>query len=89
MHSRGRPLGKILDRVMFFWWLWTVVNREQALAPRAGFEPATNRLTAGCSTAELPGNKAQALTSDSAYNKAGRVFKARNRLVLVLLLAEP
>ena len=27
------------------------------LAPRAGFEPATNRLTAGCSTAELPGNK--------------------------------
>src|SRR5262249_20667566 len=26
------------------------------LAPRAGFEPATNRLTAGCSTAELPGN---------------------------------
>jgi hypothetical protein len=28
------------------------------LAPRAGFEPATNRLTAGCSTAELPGTKA-------------------------------
>src|SRR5262245_9295280 len=27
------------------------------LAPRAGFEPATNRLTAGCSTTELPGNK--------------------------------
>ena len=26
------------------------------VAPRAGFEPATNRLTAGCSTAELPGN---------------------------------
>jgi hypothetical protein len=29
---------------------------EKAVAPRAGFEPATNRLTAGCSTAELPGN---------------------------------
>jgi hypothetical protein len=28
------------------------------LAPRAGFEPATNRLTAGCSTAELPGTNA-------------------------------
>lgn len=28
------------------------------LAPRAGFEPATNRLTAGCSTTELPGNSA-------------------------------
>ena len=29
----------------------------KSLAPRAGFEPATNRLTAGCSTTELPGNK--------------------------------
>ena len=28
---------------------------DVALAPRAGFEPATNRLTAGCSTAELTG----------------------------------
>ena len=27
-----------------------------SVAPRAGFEPATNRLTAGCSTTELPGN---------------------------------
>ena len=26
------------------------------LAPRAGFEPATDRLTADCSTTELPGN---------------------------------
>ena len=26
------------------------------LAPRAGFEPATCRLTVECSTAELPGN---------------------------------
>src|SRR3974390_2975909 len=30
------------------------------VAPRAGFEPATNRLTAGCSTTELPGNNAGA-----------------------------
>ena len=29
------------------------------VAPRAGFEPATNRLTAGCSTTELPGNGAR------------------------------
>jgi hypothetical protein len=28
------------------------------LAPRAGFEPATCRLTVECSTAELPGNTA-------------------------------
>ena len=33
--------------------------RWQYLAPRAGFEPATNRLTAGCSTTELPGNAPQ------------------------------
>ena len=26
------------------------------LAPRVGFEPTTNRLTAGCSTTELPRN---------------------------------
>ena len=26
------------------------------VAPRDGFEPSTNRLTAGCSTAELPGS---------------------------------
>src|SRR5262245_38139042 len=31
---------------------------KKELAPRAGFEPATNRLTAGCSTTELPGNGA-------------------------------
>src|SRR5215471_21725796 len=29
------------------------------LAPRAGFEPATIRLTVECSTAELPRNKAK------------------------------
>src|SRR5271157_216106 len=29
---------------------------EKTMAPRDGFEPPTNRLTAGCSTAELPGN---------------------------------
>ena len=31
-------------------------KRLKQVAPRAGFEPATNRLTAGCSTTELPGN---------------------------------
>ncbi len=33
---------------------WMLTN----LAPRAGFEPATCRLTVECSTAELPGNTA-------------------------------
>ena len=30
---------------------------SSGLAPRAGVEPATSRLTAGCSTTELPGNE--------------------------------
>ena len=29
---------------------------SEEVAPRAGFEPATCRLTVECSTAELPGN---------------------------------
>jgi hypothetical protein len=36
-----------------------VASRGRSVAPRAGFEPATNRLTAGCSTTELPGNTAR------------------------------
>ena len=40
--------AKALIAQWFFRRLWTVVNRsEQVLAPRAGFEPATNRLTGG------------------------------------------
>jgi hypothetical protein len=31
-------------------------NLLKLLAPRVGFEPTTSRLTAGCSTAELPRN---------------------------------
>ncbi len=42
---------------------------EKEVAPRAGFEPATNRLTAGCSTAELPGNSAL-VYSELAYSKS-------------------
>src|SRR5580698_4054242 len=45
------------------------------LAPRAGFEPATNRLTAGCSTTELPGNSSS-ICARVAYNKAGQALKA-------------
>ena len=37
------------------------VTRE--LAPRGGFEPPTFRLTAECSTIELPGNRATTLFS--------------------------
>ena len=33
------------------------------MAPRAGLEPATDRLTADCSTAELPGNARYGLNS--------------------------
>ena len=45
------------------------------LAPRAGFEPATNRLTAGCSTAELPGKSLLGVV-EAAYNKADPGLKA-------------
>ncbi len=31
-------------------------NEKRRMAPRVGFEPTTNRLTAGCSTTELPRN---------------------------------
>ena len=40
---------------------WT----HDILAPRVGFEPTTSRLTAGCSTAELPRN--------SRYGREARV----------------
>src|ERR1044072_4090881 len=49
---------------------WTLVTSLKAhLAPRAGFEPATNRLTAERSTTELPGNG----------RKVGRRAILRNR----------
>jgi hypothetical protein len=50
---------------------------EKYLAPRAGFEPATIRLTVECSTTELPGNSEAGLAS-AAYNKAIRACKAVN-----------
>ena len=46
---------------------------HKQLAPRAGFEPATNRLTAGCSTTELPGKSAQA--EPSVYQRSFRFAK--------------
>ena len=46
---------------------------RSAMAPRAGFEPATNRLTAGCSTTELPRNSAlerkRSLSSSGRWEK--------------------
>ncbi len=43
------------------------------MAPRAGFEPATERLTAVCSTTELPRN----IVAGTSYSKSscgGLVF---------------
>jgi hypothetical protein len=48
------------------------------LAPRAGFEPATIRLTVECSTAELPRNRAKQGSQRAAYNKAPEPCKGRN-----------
>jgi hypothetical protein len=50
----------------------------QILAPRAGFEPATIRLTVECSTAELPRNRRTKVRERAAYNKAFRACKGPN-----------
>src|SRR5713226_7196024 len=50
--------------------------RLRNLAPRAGFEPATNRLTAGCSTTELPGNNAANSGGVGPYNTRSPPCKA-------------
>src|SRR3954465_2089377 len=55
------------------------------LAPRAGFEPATNRLTAGCSTTELPGNTeapAAAAGASGLYQRCYGFAKAFGRAEL-------
>ena len=49
-----------------------------SLAPRAGFEPATIRLTVECSTAELPRNRRNKGSRAGAYNKAFRACKGPN-----------
>jgi hypothetical protein len=47
-----------------------------SLAPRAGFEPATIRLTVECSTAELPRNKAkQSFASGQRITKPSGLAK--------------
>ena len=53
------------------WRIWRV-------APRAGFEPATIRLTVECSTAELPRNRRTKVRERAAYNKAFRACKGPN-----------
>src|SRR5437588_10770719 len=54
-------------------------RRESPVAPRAGFEPATIRLTVECSTAELPRNRRTGFASGPAYNKGFRHCKGPNR----------
>ena len=53
---------------------------SEEVAPRAGFEPATNRLTAGCSTTELPGNTCRSGLPHGqgrAYIRASEAVKAQ------------
>src|SRR3984893_12221111 len=55
-------------------------EKNSRLAPRAGFEPATIRLTVEFSTAELPRNRRNPMGSRrAAYNKAPEPCKAGNR----------
>ena len=47
------------------------------MAPRVGFEPTTNRLTAGCSTTELPRNSASQRSGASIkFGATGKVPQA-------------
>ena len=62
---------------------WTLSDgaghaRIRQLAPRAGFEPATIRLTVECSTAELPRNRRTWFANGGAYNKASTRCKGPN-----------
>jgi hypothetical protein len=59
-------------------WLKPDVPCLRWLAPRAGFEPATIRLTVECSTAELPRNSEPRVRQAAAYNKAFPACKGRN-----------
>ena len=59
------------------------------LAPRAGFEPATNRLTVDCSTTELPGNlyrKTICAFARCALNKGTVRFASTNQTELDTIL---
>jgi hypothetical protein len=60
------------------------------VAPRAGFEPATDRLTADCSTVELPGNKGlRLLRSPRRRNRSSRLRNAiKDDLLIELLLLD-
>src|SRR3954466_4772743 len=49
--------------------------RIKALAPRAGFEPATIRLTVECSTAELPRNRRNRVRARQRITKPSRLAK--------------
>ena len=53
------------------------------LAPRAGFEPATDRLTVDCSTTELPGNVYRVsifLLAPGALTKVMQLSASTNRI---------
>src|SRR5262249_24550915 len=57
---------------------------KESVAPRVGFEPTTNRLTAGCSTTELPRNSARArsglLASSAPRGKSVLRCRAHRRV---------
>src|SRR6266446_3032524 len=54
--ERGDPGLRLVDHLSeALFELHRVCPREKGVAPRAGLEPATPRLTAGCSTIELSG----------------------------------
>ncbi len=55
-------------------------NEIKGLAPRVGFEPTTSRLTAGCSTTELPRIRALVVKSAGYTGRATRAQARRSAL---------
>ena len=62
---------------------------QKEMAPRAGFEPATCRLTVECSTAELPGNRAPRRAVERGNTNALTVCQALFRKKIMPLVSRP
>ncbi len=60
-----------------------LVTSEKRMAPRVGFEPTTNRLTADCSTTELPRNTFVDLLAKGEVHVPNLIWFAKPQLATV------
>lgn len=71
-HCRS-SLGRLLQHIVLIGGLH---SHRRRMAPRAGFEPATCRLTVECSTAELPGNNRSVAACERGNTNAFPICQA-------------